>query len=123
MPSTNDRAKGRRHSELELQHEASAPQTPHSHVHKSHTHKGVPHHGHHSQHRQTHGVHRVRGGKISTESGAPSSIVSIKEDDRDTMEEQEGDESGNSNSSTRTKECSNRYPRIAINLENEFEKL
>ena len=109
MPSTNDRAKGRRHSELELEHEASAPQLPHSHIHKSH--KGGAHHTHHSQHRPTHGVHRVRGSKKSTESGAPSSIVSIKEDEYD---EHDGDESGNASN--------NRYPKIAINLEDESEK-
>ena len=123
MPSTIDRAKGRRHSELELEHEASAPQLPHSHVHKSHTHKGGPHHIHHSQHRQMHGVHRGRGGKKSTESGAPSSIVSIMEDDRDSLEGQEGDESGNSSNGRGKTEANKRYPTIAINLENEFEKL
>ena len=109
-PTTNDRAKGRRHSELELEHEASAPQLPHSHIHKSH--KGGNHHTHHSQHRPTHGMHRVRGSKKSTESGAPSSIVSIKEDEND---EENEDESGNASKS--------RYPKIAINLENEYEKL
>ena len=112
MPSTNDRAKGRRHSELELEHEASAPQLPHSHIHKSHAHKGGAHHTHHSQHRPMHGVHRVRGSKKSTESGAPSSIVSIKEDEND---DQDGDESCNASNS--------RYPKIAINLDDEFEKL
>ena len=123
MPSTIDRAKGRRHSELELEHEASAPQTPHSHVHKGHTHKGGPHHAHHSQHRPIHGVHRYRSGKKSTESGAPSSIVSIVEDDQDNLEGEEGDDSGKSSNGRGMTEASKRYPTIAINLENEFEKL
>ena len=116
MPFPTDRAKGRRHSELELEHEASAPQL-HSHLHKNHPHKGGVHHAHHSQHRPMHGVHRVRGSKKSTESGAPSSIVSIMEDEQDISEEQNSDKTNDGKTGS-----SNRYPKIAINLENEVEK-
>jgi len=120
MPFTTDRSKGRRHSELELEHEASAPQL-HSQLHKNHPHKGGVHHTHHSQHRPMHGAHRVRGSKKSTESGAPSSIVSIMEDDHDILEKHEGEESGKINDG-KPGSSSNRYPKIAINLENEIEK-
>lgn len=121
MPSTDDRSKGRRHSELELEHEASAPQTPHSHIHKSHLHKGGAHHkatGHHP----IHGVHRVRASKKSTESAVPSSIASIMEDEYDELEEQGVEESGNGSDDSRKDARGNRYPKIAINLENEIEK-
>ena len=118
MPSMNDRARGRRHSELELEHEACAPQTPqHSHLHKSHTHKGGAHHTHHSQHRSIHGVHRVRGSKNSTESAAPSSIVSILEDEVESLGDQVENDDNN------TQQSNSRYPKIAINLDDEVEKL
>ena len=118
MPSMNDRARGRRHSELELEHEASAPQNPqHSHLHKSHLHKGGTHHTHHSQHRSMHGVHRVRGSKNSTESAAPSSIVSILEDEVESLGDQV------ENDDNKTQQSNSRYPKIAINLDDEVEKL
>ena len=120
MPSMSDRSKGRRHSELELEHEATAPQTPYSHLHKSHLHKGGTHHkttGHHP----IHGAHRARASKKSTESAAPSSIVSIMEDEKDNLEEQE--ESSKGTDETRKPPRGNSYPKIAINVENEVEKL
>lgn len=85
MPSINYQTKTLRHSKFELEHEPSAPQTPHSHVHKRQLHKGGVHHkgrGHHA----THGLHRVNASKKSIESAASSSILSSLEDEHDDLE-------------------------------------